>query len=447
MRYCMANLVAVLAFLRILAQASSLSSSPEAIACRDVVTSCRGFQAPCSETSESAECKLSLVTVTHQGGIGAVVDEIIFGASFARYLGIQYGGMVPTQRDWKAVYGFWTKPVYGGSDRRVALAFLFGDDDANRLANLRGPQDLTAARIDSAAFPNIFNDGPFSMPKSAWTPAAANASLVALKEHLVVIARDASRLRFEAPSAEPPHALLDAFLTRSFLADLRAGPLACNVARLIAARGLYMDHRARAAASAGGARAVVTIAAHVRRGDVWENPSAFNYFTGDEYYYRVLPAIRQAVGLLSRGAAVGDVHAFTSCVGPERCARQVAAMGPGYASRRIALHVTDEADPSANVSSLVLSDWAHLMAADVLVTAVSSFSHVAGLLSQGGCVVYMPMWRGPLAGWVVPSREDWDTTMHKARPRYLNDTMLAAYFADVLPACLPSSLTKQWARL
>jgi len=73
------------------------------------------------------------------------------------------------------------------------------------------------------------------------------------------------------------------------------------------------------------------------------------------------------------------------------------------------------------------------MSADVLVTAASSFSHVAALVNPG-CVVYQPMWRGPLAGWIAPSRDLWDVTLHKARPKFLSDEGLARYLAASQPA-------------
>ena len=43
-----------------------------------------------------------------------------------------------------------------------------------------------------------------------------------------------------------------------------------------------------------------------------------------------------------------------------------------------------------------ISDWRHLVRADIMVMAKSSFSHVPALLSSN-CVIYEPFWHGKLA--------------------------------------------------
>ena len=194
---------------------------------------------------------------------------------------------------------------------------------------------------------------------------------------------------------------------------------------------------------------VVTIAAHVRRGDVWDNPRTSNYVTRDDYYFRILAALRGAVGLLSQGRARADVHAFTSCTGKARYGELSTLMAGPYAARNITLHMTNElandADADADTNG---GEHANKTATDLVLSDVGlGPSHERRRPRHGGVVVQPRRGAGQpgvrrLPAHVArppgrvdrPDRDLWDVTLHKARPKFLSDEGLARYLAASQPA-------------
>mmetsp|Transcript_119475 Transcript_119475/g.381170 ORF Transcript_119475/g.381170 Transcript_119475/m.381170 type:complete len:142 (+) Transcript_119475:508-933(+) len=116
------------------------------------------------------------------------------------------------------------------------------------------------------------------------------------------------------------------------------------------------------------------VAVHLRRGDA----KGMEYrLTGDDWYFRAVAAIRKQVPDAS-------VHIFSSTEGVYK-----ASDFDGYRARNMTVHL--DAD--------VLSDWAWMSSAQVLVIAKSSYSHVPAWLNPN-CVVFQPYWNLPLSSWV-----------------------------------------------
>jgi hypothetical protein len=123
------------------------------------------------------------------------------------------------------------------------------------------------------------------------------------------------------------------------------------------------------------------IAIHVRRGDVDSNDK--DRGTSDMWYFTLIEQLRTLV-------PDADIHVFSSL---ERRGRS--SEFDGYRTRGVTVHL--DGDP--------MEAWAHFAAADVLVMAKSSFSHVPAFLNEN-CVVYQPYWHRPLDEWVSAQADD-----------------------------------------
>lgn len=121
-----------------------------------------------------------------------------------------------------------------------------------------------------------------------------------------------------------------------------------------------------------------TVSLHVRRGDV--DPTMQGRYTSDEYYFEIIKKIQKV-------ESNADIHVFTSLEG-----RYDPKNFTGYANLNTTIHFEDTADERIA--------WYHMMHADMLIMAKSSFSEVPALLNPN-CVVYDPNYLGKMDRWVV----------------------------------------------
>ena len=145
----------------------------------------------------------------------------------------------------------------------------------------------------------------------------------------------------------------------------------------------------------------LNIALHVRRGDVQAQDNA-NRFTGNTQ-------LRQIIEDLTRKLAGYNPRIFLYSQGDPT---DFAEIDTGN------IHFQLDIDP--------LLTWHHLIMADVLVMAKSSFSYTAGLLSSG-IVLYQPFWHPPLDSWISMSecneqvldrvKARADDVLHQRRPQ------------------------------
>jgi len=127
---------------------------------------------------------------------------------------------------------------------------------------------------------------------------------------------------------------------------------------------------------------ITSIAIHVRRGDVNEDTSS--RYVSDDWYFSLIAQLSKMY------APSADIHVFSSLEGTWN-----SADFDGYRKRGATVHL--DGDP--------MEVWAHFVAADVLVMAKSSFSHVPALLNDN-CVIYQPYMHLPLDGWVSAQAND-----------------------------------------
>ncbi len=118
------------------------------------------------------------------------------------------------------------------------------------------------------------------------------------------------------------------------------------------------------------------IAVHLRRGDVTSDGQFAERFSPAS---RIVPELRRRIG----------------SIGPDRCRVHLYSQGapedfPELDEFPLRLHLDE--DPFVSFHGMV--------EADVLFTAISTFSYLAGVLGRGE-VVYQPFWHPPLSGWKV----------------------------------------------
>jgi hypothetical protein len=119
----------------------------------------------------------------------------------------------------------------------------------------------------------------------------------------------------------------------------------------------------------------VVVAVHVRRGDIMAKPKQIAIrHTPDDELLATIRHIRESLPVSPRVNVYseGDAHSFAA-----------------FREAGCDLHVSE--DPFETFHNLVC--------ADVLVTAKSSFSHVAAILSEG-VVIHEPFWHQPMPDWI-----------------------------------------------
>jgi len=141
-------------------------------------------------------------------------------------------------------------------------------------------------------------------------------------------------------------------------------------------RGRLLADKPVVAASHNGLR----VAIHMRRGDVTEDGPHARRFTETATIERLFQGLERALRM-------ADVP-FSATLYSQGDPAQFSAL----AEQGVIIDTRD--DP--------FETFMQLVTADVLVTAKSSFSYLAGLLSRG-VVLYQPFWHGPLDGWVRQS--------------------------------------------
>jgi hypothetical protein len=157
------------------------------------------------------------------------------------------------------------------------------------------------------------------------------------------------------------------YFNDEFLGRIRQAA-SCGVAASLQRLNVFTNTRRR-----------LTVAAHIRRGDVDVENHA-NRFVHDSVYIALFSAIR---GLYPDA----DLHAFTSFDTYNGTLWNI--MTKHYRTFNVALHITDESAGSCTRDSL--NAMAHFMTADVLIMSKSSFSAVAAYYNPN-CVIYIPFW-------------------------------------------------------
>jgi hypothetical protein len=158
---------------------------------------------------------------------------------------------------------------------------------------------------------------------------------------------------------------LNSYFTKEFLLHLRKG-YACHLSATPLFHSFH-PHKPN-------------VALHIRRGDVTDKS---NMYTPLSYYKQVLDVL-----FFYYPEAV--VHGFSSSTDKFEFEE---LLHHNNNHRKIIMHL--DQDP--------LSDWEHMVQADVFVMAKSTFSHVPALLNSR-CVVYQHHWRAPLAEWMTLDR-------------------------------------------
>lgn len=146
---------------------------------------------------------------------------------------------------------------------------------------------------------------------------------------------------------------------------------------------------------AGFDPARLNVALHVRRGDVGSAGQFSERFTGND---QILAFFDALAGRLAPYAS--PCFRLFSEGSPEAF--------PGFAERGIELHLNED----------VFTTFHHLVSADVLLVAKSSFSYLAGVLGGGVCFIDR-LGHPPLPGWFPFSTEipaEFDSALRRKRP-------------------------------
>lgn len=130
------------------------------------------------------------------------------------------------------------------------------------------------------------------------------------------------------------------------------------------------------------------VTAHLRLGDAFIDP----------YRFPVFDLYRQVFQLVQQLQPTAEFHIFTSL--EPRFPFNETFILQHFIGMNISVHIDEESSLSA--TSDVTRAIAHMAVADVLLTARSSFSYLAGLLNPN-CVIYQPFYAHyyrPLPNWI-----------------------------------------------
>ena len=299
-------------------------------------------------------------------GVGALVLKLVYAKAYARLRGWNFGGVHAARlSDSHFVSG------------NAVVGALFGDPQLV-LALGRVPPDAPRIVVSAEGVELLF-DGTLARP--VWVPPPGSVV------HLPNI--DNFFAEHVAASAGVP---LDALLSPSYLAELRAGA-AAGLAESLAKTNHFDDavHGCSSAASLLGEGSPppppprrLNVAAHVRRGDASRGPPM-------EFYLSVFSALAQ----LYPGRV--SVHIFAEDMSEaEQLSWRRDGAAAGFANESWQMHVSsapplpfDDADTVAQpgATQTLLEHVAHFAEADVFVASVSMLSHSAAFFSRG-CVVY-----------------------------------------------------------
>ena len=144
---------------------------------------------------------------------------------------------------------------------------------------------------------------------------------------------------------------------------------------------------------------VIRVVTHLRMGDAATNPQFIAKTLPFSFYYKLF-------ALIHRTCRQCVFSVFTSVQSPthrgmlQEFQRGLATLFQREGIR-VSLFVDQEYTPAA--TSDALDTLAHMTSADVLITAKSTFSHVAALLNPVGCVLFFPTSRRDvyLSDWIV----------------------------------------------
>ena len=359
---------------------------------------------------------------TRSDGIGALTLHIIGGLAYAYHIGVGFGGAIDTRSD------FFTRASPHGVDRTRMLDFVFGDsrqvvgstsstDPQLRLLNLRDYPALVAKALTRNSRRDI---------------SLMHSSLEKLRSDV----SKAKALYFlPCDSVEPPPPLYHVFMSEAFLRMLRQGSL-CGVSAIFSEHSSYFPHED------ADTRRVLTVALHIRRGDIESDEKLIKTrFVEDSRYFDVVEAIRRVVPSDVNLA----VHGWMSCLSPMQC-QHANETSAEYRERGITLHLDNEQHANATTQTLVA--WSHFIEADIFVMSPSSFSQVPALLNRH-CVIFTPRWRSrhkhveqryeALPNWINIGNEQ-QTGMQRKR-KQSPGTNLEATIKAGLPRCLDTEFT------
>eukprot|EP00614_Pseudopedinella_elastica_P004954 CAMPEP_0172591176 /NCGR_PEP_ID=MMETSP1068-20121228/9837_1 /TAXON_ID=35684 /ORGANISM="Pseudopedinella elastica, Strain CCMP716" /LENGTH=364 /DNA_ID=CAMNT_0013387441 /DNA_START=135 /DNA_END=1229 /DNA_ORIENTATION=- len=343
---------------------------------------------------------------------GAIAQHMIFAMGWARYFGIDFGGMVN-------IVGR-GQDMARGVSKPAILEFYFGNVDEVAAKEFKGPLiDLKSAQSRREIYPYLFSDDP-----KGRTLENADASWFDSVERLSKQIQSQSGSNVAFPSGtEPPKDQYSRILTKELLVDLSAGA-SCGVQKALSNHTFFqggVDSRRRD---------VVRLVAHVRRGETFTRPKIKNIrYTEDDWYFKIIAGIQRAVG----DSIAIESHAFMSCMTKEEC-ETTSETVQKFADYGISLHVSKEYDHAATTDAI--SAWAHFIKADILITAISSFSYVPAILNRG-CIVYQPFWHPPMPDWIVVDESIQDRGQRAGLKGQLDTTQLGDFFATRLSKCLP----------
>ncbi|CAK0844905.1 unnamed protein product [Prorocentrum cordatum] len=274
-------------------------------------------------------------------GVGSRFHEVIAGMAMAAHVHMALGGVIVGPKSCHQSHGF---------DTFKAVSTFFNITDPNLLLTTHDP-GFSQTHPKFQSFEKTLKQ--FGLPKSK--------SNIFIPSHCLACELDKRGSASSWYTPELLYALRTSFIWRS--------PLAFKTG-------------------------VTSIAIHIRRGDVKENKSAAPTSeagkiwsmrgVSDAWYFSL---IAQISGTCAPDA---DIHVFSSLEGNWN-----SSDFDGYRERGATVHL--DGDP--------MEAWAHFVAADVLVMAKSSFSHVPALLNDN-CVVYQPYMHLPLDGWVSAQAND-----------------------------------------